>query len=286
MGNPRGHSGRERGAVLLLLLMVLAVLIVVVGQFSYSAALDHRIAWNHQREAQLRFDARTGVEAALQYAAERPAAQEGPANLSIDREEGGVLVRVEDESGKFSVNSLLAPPKGVSAEDAEAALRRLLASADEPPGTLPAGFADGLVALLKGSESPLPTLDSLLAVEGTTAETLWGNGGDKGLSRVLTVFGDGKVRPGAGDDRVLLAIVPGLEEEAQDELLAFLETPGAKVPASLAAAIKSLAPWIAAESAFYLADVRVQRQESEKRVRSVIALSGSSARVIRYDEVQ
>ncbi|MCU0722665.1 MAG: general secretion pathway protein GspK [Planctomycetes bacterium] len=281
-----GGKPRERGAVLLLLLMVLAVLIVVVGQFAHTAALDWRIAWNHQREAQLRLDARAGVEAALQYAAERPPAQEDAAALSIDREEGGVVVRVEDESGKFNVNALLAPPKGVSPEQAEAALRRLLASADDPAGTLPQGLADAVVAKVKGAGAPLPTLDALRGAEGMTAEILWGESGDGGLSRVLTAYGDGRVRPGAGDDRVILALAPGLDADALDEIVGLLLNPGGKPSPRTAPLVQALAPWVRGDSEHYLASVRVQREESEKRVRAVLALGPDSARVVRFDEVQ
>jgi hypothetical protein len=287
-------KSRESGVVLLLMLMVLAILIVVVGQFSTTAVLDWQIARNRHREVQFSLDVRTGVEAAKAALSARGENEEGDLSLSVGREDATVEVRIRDESGKFNVNSLVRPPKGVTPDRAETALRRLLDLADHPPGTLPAGTAEGIVTLVKGAEKPLPTLASLLAVEGVTAEVLWGApeadeenadwGG--GLARLLTVHGDGRIRPGAGDDRVLLALSSKLTPAVLNMALAYVRNPTGNPSPQVAQLAQDLLPWTTWESQAYAATVEARRDENGRRARVVLGAGEGAWTVIRYDELE
>ncbi|MHC4780228.1 MAG: hypothetical protein ACYTFG_16790 [Planctomycetota bacterium] len=281
---------RESGVVLLLVLMVMAILIVVVGEFSTSAVLDWRIARNREMEARLALDVRSGVEAALLSLADRDEDEEGPFALSIVRETSSIRVRVEDEAGKFNVNGLLLPPEGISQSRAESVFRRLMDLADDPTGNLPAGCADSVISFVRESGSPLPTLGALLSVEGITPDVLWGGeqkeGGSGGLSSLLTVHGDGRIRLGAGDDRVMLALSPKLTPSILAQALAYIRKPTPTPPAQVAALAQDVLPWTTWESSDFTARVEVSREGASKSTRAILHDEGGDLGVALCDELK
>ncbi|MHC4600955.1 MAG: hypothetical protein ACYS47_18335, partial [Planctomycetota bacterium] len=216
--------------------------------------------------------------------------EEGPFPVTLAREASAVNIRVEDETGKFNINTLLAPPPGISQKQAEAALRRLLDHADDPPGTLPTGCADGIVAFLRDGGTPLPTLGALLAVEGIDAVTLWGAvegeeaGG--GLSALLTVHGEGKIRPLVGDDRVMLCLSPRFTPAILQQAITFIRNPTPTPPPKVAALAQDVLPWTTWESSAFVARVEVRRGRNAKRVRAVLGPKNKGFPVIRNDELE
>lgn len=285
MGDITQKTGRRRGAVLLLTLMVMTILVVLVGQFATTAVIDRRVALNHERAAQLALDVRSGAEAAMDAIASGSAAVEGSAVL-IEREGCSIRVRISDESGKFNLNSLREPPPGVPPEKAEAVFRRVVAAADDPEGTLPPGFADAVIALVRGSETPLLTLASLTALDGITHETLLGAGVRPGLCALFTVHGEGRIRPGAGEDAVLEAIVSDAPPNAVGAAVALMRDPKTAPPKDLAELIAELGPWITWDGRFYTADVSVDREGDTRRTLVVIDDPGNGPRMLFFDEIE
>jgi hypothetical protein len=276
----------QSGVVLLLTLMVLAILIVVVGQFSATAVLDWKIMRNREREVQLTLDARSGLEAVLQGLAERDDGDGGGFALSLDREDSDVEASVEDESGKFSLNALKKPPKGISSSKAEEVFRRLIDLADDPPGVLPPGCADAILAFMSAKERPAPTLAGLLSVEGITKEVLWGSGdGGSGLAQLVTVHGDGRIRPGAGDDRVMLALSEKLTPAILEQALEFIRNPTPNPPPQVAELAQDVLPWTTWTSQAFTAEIRVRRGAGQKRLRAAIEAKDKDFRVILCDEL-
>ncbi|MHC5036548.1 MAG: hypothetical protein ACYTHM_04475 [Planctomycetota bacterium] len=284
------RASKDSGVILLLMLMVLSILIVVVGQFSTTAVLGWQIARNREREVQLALDTRAGTEGVLLALAARGEEEEESFRVGLDRDVGEVEAWVEDETGKFNVNALLNPPKGISTARAEAVLRRLLDLADDPPGTLPAGCADAVVSLIREGDTPLPTLGALLAVEGMTPEALYGEEGEleggAGLSRLLTVWGDGRIRPGVGDDRVMLALSQRMTPAILASALAYIRNPTPNPPPQVANLAQDVLPWTTWKSQAFSADIVARREGAAKRTRVALAVEGQGFRVVCHDELR
>ncbi|GEM_PF-2977712 len=285
---------KNRGVVLLLTLMVVAILVVVVGQFASTAVLDTKIARNRGRQTQLLLDARAGVEAALSVLSDEPPgeAEAGRLDVVLEREEATIRVHLEDETGKFNLNALKTPPKGITADRAEEVYRRLMDLADDPAGTLPPACAESILAFVRDEEGPLPTLESLLAVEGVTKELLHGpgeggpGGREGGLSALLTVRGGGRIRPGVGDDRVLLALSGKMNPKVLQMALDYIRDPVPKPPPQVAALAGDVLPWIVWESDAFTATIEASREGCVKKAKAAFKRNGEVWRLETFDELR
>lgn len=291
------QNKQEDGAALLLTLLMLSLLVVLVGQFSYTVVLDRKVALNYVRDAQVSLHIIAGVEAAAaQISAGLPQAnqaeQEGVTELQLGSEESQVTAAIEEEDAKFNVNILLEPPDGVSPDEAQAALERLLKSIDEPEGTLPEGFAGSIAQYLNDKDSPALTLNELASVSGITEELLYGQSDDEteegfaGLSKYLTVWSDGLIDYTAADDKVLLCLSVGLNSNSLDAVLQAVENPNAKLPPQLKAQAKRIQRFIKQGSFTYSAVVESQSENYSKKCMVVLRRGENGVSVLLWDEME
>ncbi len=291
------HETGERGAALLMTLLMLSLLVVLVGQFSYTVVLDRKVAVNYLRDAQVSLDILAGVEAAAAQITRESSRgpQENPpaaGSMVIDSEESQVSLELEEEDAKFNVNILLEPPEGVSPDEAQQALARLLKSIDEPEGTLPSGLAEGIAQYLHDKGSPALTLRELSNVEGLTEEMLYSQPdpelgeGFAGLSHYLTVFSDGLINYHTADEKVLLSLAPWLNPNMLEMLVAALENPPENLPPNIQAMLDNISRFLKPGSSTYSALVRSQSGNYAKKCMAVLRRTEDGVSVILWDELE
>lgn len=296
----RNHRKREQGAALLLTLLMLSLLVVLVGQFSYTVVLDRKVALNYISDAQVSLDILAGVEAAAgqiaqanhQPGQETPSAQ---TELQLGSDDSRILVSIEEEDAKFNVNILLEPPDGVSPDDAQAALERLLKSVDEPEGTLPAGLGDSIAQYLLDKGSPALTLRELTAIEGVTDELLYGgpetaepglDDGFEGLSKYLTVWSDGLIDYNSADEKVLLSLVEGLNEQMLQMVLQVIGNPSGKLPPNIQGIVNRMAGFVKPDGSTFSAVVQSQSGNYAKRCMAVLRRGEGGVSLLLWDELE
>jgi hypothetical protein len=298
MKQPRHNlQADQSGAALLLTLLMLSLLIVLVGQFSYTVLIDRKVAINYMHDAQVSLDIFAGVGAAavqisqagLQGEQGEAAAQ---AEMQLESEDTQVSTLVEEEDAKFNVNILLEPPDGISQDEAQAALERLLKSVDEPEGTLPEGLAGNIAQYLHDKGSPALTLKELVNVQGVTEELLYGQaqsgleGEFVGLSKYLTVWSDGLIDYNTADDKVLLSLVEGLNQNMLQMVLQFMEEPPQNLPPHIKAQVSRMQRFTKPDGSTFSAIVHSQSGNYAKKCMAVLRRGQGGASVILWDELE
>lgn len=290
-------EGQESGAALLLTLLMLSLLVVLVGQFSYTVVLDRKVALNYRSDAQVSLDIFAGVEAAAAQIAQgnlqgSQGTSSAQAALQLDSGESQISTSIEEEDAKFNVNILLEPPDGVSQEEAQAALERLLKSADEPEGTLPEGLAEGIGQYLRDKGSPALTLKELANVQGLTEELIHGQTGDElgegfpGLSKYLTVWSDGLINYNTADEKVLLSLVEGLNQNMLQMILQNMGKPAQNVPPYVKAQVNRLQRFVKPDGSTFSAVVESQSGSYAKRCMAVLRRGEAGVSLALWDELE
>jgi len=109
------HTGNsEKGMVLVLTLAILVLLTAMVTEFSYGVYIATSALSNWKDSQRLSFIAKSGITLAVKTISDIPDEQlfrfpgrlEIPVEKSVEGFEGGLLIEVEDENGKFNLNSL------------------------------------------------------------------------------------------------------------------------------------------------------------------------------------
>ncbi len=295
-----GSRRKEEGAALLMTLLMLALLIVIVGQFSYSVAVDYRVAKNYMLDAQLALNIQTGIAtAAAQIAQENAGAKQGQGEqeaapgIQLVIGDSEVSVAIEEEDAKFNVNILLTPPDGVSQEEAREALARLLKSIEESGAAIPAGLADGIAQYILDKGSPVLTLRELLNAQGVTEEVLYGGGEDElqeasfnGLSAFLTVWSDGLIDYENAEDVVLLSLMDGLNEKMLDNVISALENPSGNVPQNIKMLASRLGRFVKQGGDTYSAVVQSQSEHYARKCMAVLRRGQDGVSLILWDEME
>ena len=292
------NSGKEeRGAALLLTLLMLSLLVVLVGQFSYTVILDRKVAINYLHDAQVSLDIAAGVEAAAAQIAQGPIQdpQGTPApqtELQLQPGDSQISVLLEEEDAKFNVNILLEPPDGVSQDEAQAALERLLDAIDQPEGSLPEGLATGIAQYLHDKDLPALTLKELTNVPGLTEEMLYGTGGTElesgfeGLSPYLTVWSDGLIDHDAADQKVLLSLVEGLNENSLQTLLQAVDNPPKNLPPQVRRQVDRLSRFVKSGGSTFSAVVESKSGSYAKKCMAVLRRGENGVSAILWDELE
>jgi hypothetical protein len=291
---------QERGAALLLTLLMLSLLVVLVGQFSYTVALDRKVAINYVHDAQVSLDIAAGVNmAAAQFVQPGNGGPQGGESNATEMElelgESLVLISSEEENAKFNVNIILNPPEGVSQSEAEAALERLLKVIDEPEGTLPAGLAANISQYLRDKGSPALTLKELVNVPGMTEELLYSHGesqeagldgGFGGLSRYITVWSDGLINYNTAGEEILLSLVEGMNGQLLDAVLQALGNPSQKVPRHIEMIADRFDRFVKPDSSTFSVTVQSQSGNYTRKCMAVLHLGETGISVLLWDELE
>jgi hypothetical protein len=251
-------------------------------------------------DAQVSLDILAGVQAAAQLVGQGglPETQGAPVSqteLQLDSEDSSVSVLVKEEDAKFNVNILLEPPEGISQDETEAALERLLKAVDEPEGTLPAGLADSVAQYLLDKGSPALTLKELTNVAGLTEELLYGgqedagdelDAGFEGLSKYLTVWSDGLINANTADEKVLLSLAEGLNQNTLQMALQSIGKPPQNLPPQMRRLVIEVNRFLKTDGSTYSALAESQSGNYAKRCMAVLRRAGDGVSVILWDELE
>jgi general secretion pathway protein K len=156
------------------------------------------------------------------------------------------------------------------------------------------GAEDGYYLSLKTPyrvrNGPLPVLEELLLVRGVTPELFYGGPGKPGISRYLTVHGDGRININTADMPVLMALSDDMGRTGAERLSAYRRRGGdaLKDPAWYqdVAGLGDiyLPPELIGTSSTYFEIVSVARMDRlQSRVAAVVERDGGTIRVLSWN---
>ena len=246
------------GVALILTIMIISLIVGLTLQFNSAMRSELHAAVNLRDGIWLGCVARSGFDYA-QAVLYEDALQERPYDslqepwadakaLSLVAasmfEEGSIEVRIEDHSGRIQINRLV-DQKGEYNERQKELVTRLLSLG---PFGLEAEEAGNIIDAIKdwidadnevtvfGAESayykalerphpcrngPLESLEELLFVRGITRDLFYGTKRGPGISRYLSVYGDGRININTADPLVLMTLSPLLDEKMVEEMAAY-----------------------------------------------------------------
>lgn len=239
----------ERGVALVLALAVIALLCSLMVDFSYTMMVDLSLAANLRDEHQAFYAARSGIETAKHLLQEDDTEYdaldedwalfaEHPGYLS-EADEGRFQGTIEDEAGKFSINTLISgddidPVKRLQLERLFEVLELDLDLIDPICDWLdsntnagPTGAEDAYYAELSPpypcKDGPLSSLEELLLVKGMTEEILYGTEEKKGLIHYLTIYSDGKININTASAEILQCLSEDIDEDLAQAIVDYLQ---------------------------------------------------------------
>jgi general secretion pathway protein K len=232
----------QRGIALIVVILMISIIVALTIQLNRDMRAEMYDAVNLSDQTRLRYVAESGVYAAnALLLADKNAFDslaEDWANtemLSLKSEQffdnASFKLMIEDEAGKICINKLV-NGNAYNAPVREMLLRLLTG----PSFRLEEGAAGEMVDAIKdwidgdsdttgrGGEdkvknAPLDCIEELLMIRGVSRELFYGSERFYGLSRCLTVFGDGKININTAPKPVLLALtaqMTGAAVEAMD----------------------------------------------------------------------
>ena len=225
-GGRRGR-GSEEGMALVLTLMVLVLITAMVVEFAYGVYTATSALHNWKEAQQLSFVAKSGVSLAAKTISDIPQADRYrfPGRMDIPVENilegfgGTTVVTVEDENGKFNLNSLRIP-------DSIKTFRRLLAHLG-----LDEGLADRIADWIDPDSEPrlrdaeegaknayMDSVDELLLIKGVDAQTY------EVLAPYVTVYGylgteDTRVNINTASVPVIMSLSERISRERAEEVV-------------------------------------------------------------------
>ncbi len=231
---------RQRGVVLVIVLVMICLITVVTVQMVKGVRLGYYEAANMRDLLKTACVAKSGFywgqalldEAAAPYdALFQKWAQTDvlSAQLSALFDDGHCDLAIEDESGRLNINRLVAD-KGFN-EPVKGVLTRLLSlpqfglEAQQVTTVVNAikdyidadsqatGLGEGTVEPSGYKNAPLDSLEELLAIAGISTDLFYGTTGRPGLSRYLTVYGDGRININTAPRPILMSLADGMTED-------------------------------------------------------------------------
>ena len=230
----RAQAG-QRGVALLATLIAITLITVTVIDFTAAATLGSRIASNQSNELRAAYFARSGVQIGLSLLAQdtrlvarRPQPFDALTDIwavpfpPIAVNGGAVGFRIEDETGKLSINQLVNPVTGVLNLPFMAVLAELLAELNLPRQLLgalvdwldrdsvpsvngaEADFYLGLTPPYEPRNGPMPTIGDLRMVRGVNDAVF------QTLRQFLTAAPTTEINVNTAPPQVLAATLAGL----------------------------------------------------------------------------
>ena len=254
----RNPIRNEKGIALILVLLTVSVIVVLTLQLNVSSRAQVHEAANLSDGIRVLYIAKSGVFAGMGLLSEDRgdadtlneawARTEGLREQSKDYFDGGHLeLIIEDESGKININRLvqgnefnpgvkgalsrlLSQPafklQGQEVEDILNAIKDWI----DPDSVVTANGAEnayyqGLGKSTTVRNGPMESIDELLLVRGISTELYRGTPERPGLSRFLTVYGEGSVNVNTAPKEVLRALAPSITEDAANRMDDYRKNP-------------------------------------------------------------
>ena len=110
-------NSSEKGVAVVLVLMIMALMTAIVVEFTSATYIANAALSNWKDSQSLSLAARSGINLAVKVLSDKyekysytyPGSVMIPVPNILENFEGNVLVKVEDENGKFNINSLILP---------------------------------------------------------------------------------------------------------------------------------------------------------------------------------
>jgi general secretion pathway protein K len=245
-------SNNQSGIALLTVLWVLTVLMVIVFSFSYMARTETLSTLSFKEGIEKRFLAEAGLERGIfelfyrnwmEKSAIKDLVEGGEVwktdgtPFSGQLGDGTYTVRIFDESGKISINSIpdnlleqllrnLIGTLGIEGTTLDTIVDSILDWRDKDDlHRLNGAESDYYLSLpnpYKAKNAYFDTMEELLLVKGVTRELLYGVGKKKGLIDFLTVFGTtGAININSASKEIIMAVSPGIDSEKADQIISY-----------------------------------------------------------------
>ncbi len=254
----RNPIRNERGIALILVLLTVSVIVVLTLQLNVSSRAQVHEAANLSDGIRVLYIAKSGIFAGMGLLSEDRgdadtlneawARTDGLREQSKDYFDGGHLeLAIEDESGKININKLVqgnefnAAIKGVltrllsqpefklQAQEVEDILNAVKDWIDPDSGVTTNGaenaYYQGLGKSTTVRNGPMESIDELLLVRGISRELYRGTPERPGLSRFLTVYGEGSININTAPKEVLRALSPSITEDAANRMDDYRKNP-------------------------------------------------------------
>jgi len=235
------YRHNQRGVALIVVILMVSIIVALTIQLNRDMRSEVYEAANLSDQTRLRYVAESALYAGeallLEDKNQYDALSEDWANtemLSLKSEEffdnASFKLEIEDEGGKIPINRLVSgngynPPvremllrlltgpyfrleEGVAGEIMDA-LKDWIDADSEPTGRGPERMV---------KNAPLDCIEELLMIKGVSRELYYGSEKFYGLSRCLTVFGDGKININTAPKPVLRALSAQMTDEAVEAL--------------------------------------------------------------------
>ena len=238
----------QQGIALLIVLWVMVILMVSVFSFSLMTRAEIYGTLAFKEAMEKKFLAEAGVERGIMEIIYRSVNLNQTLVLvgkevwkvdgtvyTTETGEGGYVVRLTDEAGKISLNTLtdqngiilknLLINQGTSPENADIIVDSILDWKDaDDLHRLNGAESDYYMSLpnpYKARNADFETLEELILVKGITPEILYGTEKMKGIIRYLTLYSKtGTININAAPKEVLAAI-PGMNADIADQIIEF-----------------------------------------------------------------
>jgi general secretion pathway protein K len=247
----------NKGIALILTILIVSMIVAVTLQFNTSMRSNLHAAINLSDGIKLNCIARSGFNGAL--AALYADGSSGNVDTLRDEwayigefseasaslfDDGYFLLHVVDLSGRVQINRLVNeqggyndaqrnimlrllnfPEFGLDAEQAEDIVDAIKDWIDEDNEVTRFGAEDSYYLMLERpyrcKNGPFEFLEELLLVRGITRELFYGTEERPGISRYLSVYGQGKININTADPLVLRALSDRIDEELAGEMVAY-----------------------------------------------------------------
>lgn len=219
----------QKGIALIITLLALVLITAMVVEFSYAVYTGTNDLYNWRDSQRLSIMARSGVNVSARFLSEMlgrysysyPGSIDLPVENPFEDFDGTILVRIEDETSKFNINSIVPENQIVNESDETIpynSFKRLLRvlSLDERIADRVADWIDAdKESRISGSEngaknSALHSVDELLLINGINRKDY-----DK-LLQYITVYGDRnapQININGAEAPVLMSLSDAITEE-------------------------------------------------------------------------
>ena len=241
----------ERGIALLIVLWVMAILMVSVFSFSLMTRAETYGTLAFKEALEKKFLAEAGMERGIMEIIYRSVnfgqtlvlvgkeiwKVDGTA-YTIETTGGGYVVRLTDESGKISLNSItdkngivlknLLTNQGTSTEIADVIVDSILDWQDaDDLHRLNGAESDYYMSLsnpYKARNADIETLEELILVKGITPDILYGTDKMKGIFHYLTIYSKTSAININAAPKEVLAAIPGMNADIVDQIIEFRQS--------------------------------------------------------------
>ncbi len=247
----------NKGIAAILAIMMIGIILVLTLEFNRSMRAELHSSINSNEGIMLGYIARSGFNFALAVLSEDDAESDSLTDTwallkdfsSYSEElfdEGLFLVEATDLKGKIQINSIINAGGGYNQKQKDILLRILMSEEFEIEQEEAEDIIDNIKDWIDqddettrfGAESyyyqyleppyscrnaPLKSIGEMLLIRGITRELMFGEKGDSGLSRYLTVFGgeDGRININTADPYIISILSEDIDIQMVDEIVEY-----------------------------------------------------------------